>query len=151
MWYRIFAAVDTVPAPAGIEACLAGLGAVVRCSFDADGAGWYRAELDRGEGGPIEVERYTADEEGIRAELNAWAGYLETKEASPHHARLMERTIQARQLFTVRAPDDRADLALVARLCEALSRHLARQTDGFYQADERGFFAADGTVLVAGE
>src|SRR5438309_1252778 len=106
MWYRVFAALDTVPSPADIEACLARLGFVAGCSFDADETGWYRAELVSGEGGPITVERFLADEEGIRAELNAWAAHLETNEASPHHLRLMERTIQARQLFTVQRPPD---------------------------------------------
>ena len=96
-------------------------------------------------GRPITVERFGADEEGIRAELNSWAAYLETHESSPHHLPLMERTIQSRQLFTVERPDDEASSA---RLCEALCRHLAGQTGGFFQVDEQGFFAADGTLLV---
>jgi hypothetical protein len=139
MWYRIFAALDTVPSPAGIEACLG-----ARCSFDADETGWYRAELRCGEE-TISVERFLADEEGIRAELNAWAAYLETKEDSPHHLRLMERVIQARQLLTVEVPDDQGALG------EALCRHLAAVTDGFFQADDRGFFAADGSLFVGEE
>ncbi len=138
MWYRVFAALDTVPSPAGMEACLAGPG--VHCSFAADEAGWYRAEL-AGAAGSAVIERFTADEEGIRAELNAWAGYLETKEAGPQQTALMERAIQARQLFTIETEEE--------RLGEALCRHLASVTDGFIQADERGFFAADGTLLVA--
>ena len=32
--------------------------------------------------------------------------------------------------------------------CLALCRHLARETEGFYQVDGVGFFAADGTLLV---
>jgi hypothetical protein len=146
MYYRIFAALDAVPGPAAIEACLAALGGNVRCSFHADESGWYRAEFAWGEGAAIVVERFLADEDGIRAELNAWAGYLETKEASPHHQALMERTIQARQLFTIEQPDDHAN---AARLCEALCRHLAEVADGFFQIDDRGFFAADGSLLVA--
>src|SRR6476659_8189156 len=102
MWLRVFGAVDTVPDPAGIEACLAG--AVV--SFVADDTGWYRAEITAGEGSPITMERYLADEEGIRGELNAWAAYLETLDYSPHHAALMERAIQTRQLITIRKPID---------------------------------------------
>jgi hypothetical protein len=137
MWCRVFAALDTVPGQAGLEACLAGL----CCSFAADAAGWYRAECVCAEGPAVVVERYTADEEGIRAELNAWAGYLETKETSARQTALMERAIQARQLFTVEAADERA--------AEALCRYLAGVTDGFFQVDERGFFAADGCLLVA--
>jgi hypothetical protein len=37
---------------------------------------------------------------------------------------------------------------LVERLCLTCCRHLAAVTDGVYQADHGGFFAADGTLLV---
>jgi hypothetical protein len=146
LFYRVFSALDTLPDPAGLEACLAGLGPV-RCSFSADEAGWYRADVAAGP--VIAVERFAADEEGIRAELNAWAGYLETQEASPHSQALMERIIQSRQLFTIERPADHPDQARAERLCEALWRHLAQVTDGLVQIDERGFFAADGKLLVA--
>ena len=111
---------------------------------------WYRVfgSLDTppsriGDGGSILLERWTSDEEGIRAELNSWAAYLETC-GGPHQVRLMERTIQTKQLFTLHDPSgDRLDPA-----CVALCRHLATETAGFYQIDEIGFFDADGTFLV---
>jgi hypothetical protein len=149
LFYRVFSSLATVPDPAGLEACLAGLGIAVPCSFSADEAGWYRADVAAGPGPAIAVERFGADEEGIRAELNAWAGYLELQEGSPHSQVLMERVIQSRQLFTIERPADPPDQALAERLCEALWRHLARVTDGLVQIDERGFFAADGALLVA--
>ncbi len=112
---------------------------------------WYRVfgSLDAepswiGKGGSILLERYSADEEGIRAELNSWAAYLETC-GGPHHVYLMERTIQARHLFTLHDPTkDELDSG-----CVALCRHLAIETAGFYQIDAIGFFDADGTLLVA--
>jgi hypothetical protein len=148
LWYRIFGARDVLPAPAEVEAYLAGAGVHARIAWDGDEQGWYRAEIAAGECTPLVLERWLADEEGIRAELNTWAAFLETCDSSPHHAALMERAIQTRQLFTLRRPIDPADEALVERVCVALVRHLAAITGGFYQADGQGFFAAEGTLLV---
>jgi hypothetical protein len=148
LWYRIFGASDTMPEPAGIDACLGGAGVPARISWAADSQGWYRAEIAIGEGTPLVLERWVADEEGIRAELNTWAAYLETCDYSPHHQPLMERTIQTRQLFTLRRPIDHSNEVLIDRACVALSQYLAQFTEGFYQADNQGFFAADGTLLV---
>jgi hypothetical protein len=143
-WYRVFAALDTVPDPAGIEACLAVLGLEVCCTFASDEAGWYRADLACGAAGQITVERFLAGEEGIRAELNAWAGYVETLGDSPTHQALMERIIQSRQLITVEESED-------SELGEALCQHLAREVDGFFQADQDGFRDAEGDLLLAAE
>ncbi|MGL4551369.1 MAG: hypothetical protein ACRC33_09280 [Gemmataceae bacterium] len=142
MWYRVFGRSDASP-PA--EALVAGEDA----TFESDGRGWLRGEIRLGAGGPLELERWTADDEGIRAELSGWAAYLETCDWSHHHVPLMERMIQTRQLFTVRKPIDCPDEVRAERLCVALCRRLAEATDGVYQADGAGFFAADGSLLVA--
>src|SRR5262245_34232556 len=99
LWYRIFGALDSTPEPAGLEACLSGSGVSARLSWAADVTGWYRADIQLPEGEPLVLERFLAGEEGIRAELNAWAAYLETREDYPQHQALMERAIQTRQLF----------------------------------------------------
>jgi hypothetical protein len=110
---------------------------------------WYRvfgsldAAPDFGADAPLVLERFHADDEGIRAELNSWAAFLETC-GGPHHVRLMERTIQARQLFTLTDPTT----DVVDPGCVALCRRLAAETAGFYQIDDIGFFDADGTLLV---
>ena len=91
---------------------------------------------------PLTLECFRADEEGIRAELNSWAAFLETCDG-PHHIPLMERTIQTKQLFTLHDPTDEAPFA-----CITLCRHLASITAGFYQIDDIGFFDAAGTLLV---
>ena len=110
---------------------------------------WYRVfgSLDRpptdlAVSAPLHLERFHADEEGIRAELNSWAAFLETCDG-PHQVALMERAIQAKQLFTLHDPSD--DVLLV---CVALCQQLAIETVGFYQIDGVGFFDADGTQLV---
>jgi hypothetical protein len=151
VWYRIFGSLDLVPAPVDVAACLAGQGMAAGIAWAADGEAWYRAEIATGEGEPLLLERWLAEEEGIRGELSTWAAYLETCEHSPHHVALMERAIQTRQLFTLCLPDDRGDEGLLIRACAALARHLAQATQGFYQIDGEGFFAADGTLLVSEE
>jgi len=60
----------------------------------------------------------------------------------------MERVIQTRQLFTYRKPIDHSDDAILERLCETLAQFLAAQLDGTYQIDTRGWFTADGTLVV---
>jgi hypothetical protein len=37
---------------------------------------------------------------------------------------------------------------VVERVCVGLCRFLAGATGGFYQADDEGFYEADGTLLV---
>jgi hypothetical protein len=144
-WYRIFGSLDTMPEQAWIESCVASLGVEARISWSADDSGWYAADVVVG-AASMRLERWLAGEEGIRAELNNWAGYLETCEHSPNHEALMEQTIQARQLFTLQPSGEQE---IEKRLCESMSRYLAGLTGGFYQVDERGFFSADGTLLVA--
>ncbi len=138
-WYRVFGGNDAQPAPAAILEHLQGLGASVRGDFTGDDAGWYAATIHCDDT-PLCLERFLATEEGIRAELNSWAEWLETCEDSPHHAPLMERIVQSRQLFTLCGADERR--------CAGLCRFLAEATAGLWQADGGGFFAADGTLLV---
>ena len=141
MWYRVFGASSEMPAPAAILAFLTSRCASVSGDFATDATGWYRAELFV-DNVPLPLERYLAEEEGIRAELNSWAAWLETHENAPEHVRLMERMIQTAQLFTLHGEGSE-------QVCLDLCRFLAAQTAGVYQIDERGFFAADGTLLVA--
>ena len=144
MWYRIFGAGSEMPVPAAILEFLTGRYASVSGEFAADASGWYQADL-LVDGVPLQLERYLANEEGIRAELNSWAAWLETCAPEAEQARLMERMIQVRQLFTLQRPDDAAEAVPV---CEALCQFLARATDGTYQIDGRGLFAPDGALLA---
>jgi hypothetical protein len=148
LWYRVFGSNGARPEPGAILEHLNGLGPAVTGRFAGDAAGWFRADLGCA-GTGLCLERFLATEEGIRAELNSWAAHLEAGGDSPERLRLMERMIQTAQLFTLEAPDGPADRDLAERLCLGLCRFLARATDGVYQVDGRGFFAADGTLLLA--
>jgi hypothetical protein len=149
LWYRVFGRGAAEPAPQAILDHLDGLGVRVAGRFEADDAGWFRAEFDFGGAAPLQLDRFLATEKGIRAELNSWAAFLETCADNPNHLSLMERMIQTAQLFTLERPG--GDEAQVERLCVGLCTFLARQTDGVWQADGRGFFAADGSLLARGD
>jgi hypothetical protein len=147
LWYRVFGGLEDPVQPAAILAHLNAV-APVTGRFDEEGEGWLSAEIDFGEAPPLRLERFPTSEEGIRAELNSWAGYLETCDDSPNHVPLMERVIQTKQLFTLRRPNETPDGTAVERRCVGLCQFLARATDGVYQADDLGFFASDGTLLL---
>lgn len=144
MWYRIFGSNSRMPQPERIRAFLETERVSVAIEFTTDDSGWYRADL-LVEGVSLQLERYLADEPGIRAELNSWAAWLETREDAPEYVSLMERMIQTTQLFTLQCDDTSAN---ADRVCVALCRFLAETTAGVYQIDDLGFFAADGALLV---
>jgi hypothetical protein len=152
MWYRVFGASDAEPAPDGILKRLNTV-APVAGRFEGDETGWFRADLVAAEMTALQelqVERFMSSEEGLRAELNSWAAHVEQCLDSPATVQLMERLIQAQQLFTVHRPED-ASGVVVDDVCVALCRSLAEATDGVYQIDGRGFFAADGALLLRDE
>src|SRR5438105_1875662 len=101
MWYRIFSAEAAEPRP---DALLAHLNraAIISGDFHGDDTGWFHADLVCGDSG-LSLDRYTADEEGIRAELNSWAAHVESCGGQEE---LMERIIQTKQLFTLQRPDE---------------------------------------------
>jgi hypothetical protein len=143
LWHRVFGRSEERVRPDDLLAYLQAQGAVVTGRFDG-GDDWWGAEIALAETMPLSLERFAAAEEGIRAELNSWAAYLETCDDEPNHAPLMERVIQTRQLFTLHRPVDDCG----EPWCVALCQYLARATDGVFQVDGQGFFAADGTPLL---
>lgn len=109
---------------------------------------WRVLTIHHGRGTPLIVERYLATEEGIRGELNTWAGFLETCDGNPNHVPLMEQMIQTQELFTLCKPIDVSDEELVGDLCESLCRVISDATLGFYQIDAVGFHDPEGNVLL---
>ena len=148
-WYRIFGRAEQQPTPAALLEYLRELGVAGPLHFHDDEEGWTSVEVPLAEGfSPLNLECFLASETGIRAELNNWAAWLETCDYSPNHAPLMERVIQTRQLYTLRRPLDHADEVRLEKVCVGICCFLATQSDGIYQADGEGFFAADGTLLL---
>ncbi len=149
MWYRVFGkSADEVP-PADIAGRLHAAGVPVEPHFKGDDLGWTAGELRLPAGGtPVYLERYLTAEDDLRDDLNAHAAVLETCDYSPNHGPLMEHVIQTKQLVTVRRPLEAADEVTLERVLLEVCRLLAARTDGVYQIDGQGWFAADGTLLL---
>jgi hypothetical protein len=151
-WFRVFGLRAAVSEPAGLLEDLHAHGFSVSGHFRGDDQGWFRAELRFADDAPLIIlERYAATEEGIRPELSTWAAWLEEQDRNPNALPLMERLIGTQEVFTVHQAgeaEDAADTDLVEQLSLHCCRYLAAATDGVYQADHRGFFTADGTLLV---
>jgi hypothetical protein len=150
-WYRVFGTNDAGVEPAALlSAASRSAGMQVTGRFRGDDLGWFEAELGLG-GTRLELQRFLAGEDDLRDELNSWAAWLETAEDSPDSGRLMRLMIATTQLFTLRRMDRAADEYenLVEALCVGLSQFLAGATAGVYQVDGKGFFDAEGMLLVA--
>jgi hypothetical protein len=149
-WYRVFGSNEAAVAPAALLSALSRhVGAEVTGRFRGDGLGWFEAELAL-RGTRLELQRYLTDEEDLRDDLNTWAAWLETAEDNPDAPRLMRQVIGTTQLFTFRQVD-RADedaVNLLEELCTGLCQFLAHETKGVYQVDGKGFFDAEGMLLV---
>lgn len=116
--------------------------------FKGDDLGWTSGELHLPRGSPVMLERYLADADDLRDDLNAFAAELETLDYSPHHTMLMEHVIQTKQLITLRRPVDSPDEVLLETLLDECCRFLAVESEGVYQIDGRGWFASDGERLI---
>jgi hypothetical protein len=149
MWHRVFGrSPDEVP-PAALAEHLHAAGLPVEPHFRGDDLGWTGGELRlAGLNTPVTLDRYLAAEDDIRADLNAHAAVLETCDYSPNSGPLMARVIQTQQLVVIRRPVDATDEVALERLLLETCRFLAARTDGVYQIDGQGWFAADGTLLV---
>ena len=148
-WYRVFGTSGAQLDPQELLRHLSQIGGEVTGKFQVDEHGWFGVELYfRERDLALQLDRYLAFEEGIRAELNAWAAWIEEDGDSPDHVELMEHLIRTVQLFTFQGPSNPADAEETERLCDAICQLLARATDGVYQADQRGFFAPNGVLIL---
>jgi hypothetical protein len=149
MWYRVFGHSATEPPPAALVAQLAAAGIACEPHFRGDDLGWTAGELRLPAGGtPVYLNRYLTDEDDLRDDLNAHAAELETCDYSPNNGMLMQRVIQSKQLVTLRKPVDAADEIALEKVLEESCRFLAAATDGVYQIDGRGWFSANGELLL---
>jgi hypothetical protein len=148
LWYRVFGSNNAEPAPGAILAHLNAPGTAVTGQFRGDADGWFEADLLVATTMPLHLERFLDGEEGIRAELNSYVAWLETREENSQQGPLIERVVQTTQLFTLERPEP-ADADVLDQLCVKLCRFLAEVTAGVYQVDGEGFFTADGVLLMS--
>jgi hypothetical protein len=149
MWFRVFGTNHVQPEPASLlEHVRLETGYDIEAKFSADEAGWFKAELEVDHGMmQLVIDRYLAEEEGIRAELNAWAAWLETMEHNRNHGMLMQHMIRTTQVFTF--PKDADSILPNGLLYLEICRFLADTTEGVYQVDGDGFYSADHALLLA--
>jgi hypothetical protein len=148
MWFRVFGAKEAAPEPAALLEQFQGPGGTVAGHFTGDELGWFSVEFVLPNGPTLRLQRYLAVEDDIRDDLNAWAAWLETVPACDAAPRLMQHLIGAKQVFALDCPRAQFEEPAVAAFCLTLCRYLARQTQGVYQIDARGFFNADDELLV---
>ena len=146
MWYRVFALTDNDIQPAELLQHLQQHGLAVSGHFRGDQAGWFELELVL-DSNPVTVERYLASEEGVRAILNTWAGWVETHESLPGAERIMEQLINTRQVFVMQIADEARD-GIVGEMCRRLCEYLAGKSRGFIQVDGEGLYEAEGSLLI---
>lgn len=149
MWYRVFG-LDAAPvSPSALAEHLHAAGLPVVPHFKGDDLGWTAGDLRLPGGGtPVQLERYLTAEDDLRDDLNAYAAELETMDYDPAHQPLMEHVVRTQQLVTLRKPLDHADESRLEDLCEQTVRFLAAGCRGVYQVDGKGWFAADGALLL---
>jgi|GEM_PF-480327 len=147
-WSRVFAGNEAQPDPALFEQEALRLAPGASVSFVGDDIGWFRALVSLGDSTPLTIERYGADELGVRKDINSWAAFLEACDYAPEAGKAMEAVALCRQVLTLRRPIDHPDEAALDRLMEGLARHLAQATEGIYQVDGLGFFDASERLLV---
>ena len=148
MWYRVFGKSEEEPSPAALAESLHAEGLMIEPHFKGDDLGWTAGELRLSGGTPILLERFLSSVDDIRDELNAFAAELETCDYSPNHRSLMERAIQTKQLILLRSPIDTPNEVAVERILVHACQFLAARTDGVYQIDGRGWFGANGELLL---
>jgi hypothetical protein len=145
--YRVFGTNGAQPDPATLLDTLRRQGFDVTGHFRGDDQGWFQLRLVlAGSGAEVVADCYLPREEDLGDELPAWAAWLEEAGDSPVHVRLMGQVIATTHLFVILQPQEPGP---ARELCEALCSFLAWAMDGVWQVDGRGFFAADGTLLVA--
>lgn len=149
MWYRVFGRSGSEPLPAALAAYLHAVGLEVEPHFRGDDLGWTTGELRLpGTGTSVVLQRYTADADDIRDDLNSHAAELEATGNGLLITRMMAHVIQTRQLFTLSKPIDATDEVVLERVLDETCRFLAAATDGVFQIDGRGWFTAAGELWL---
>jgi hypothetical protein len=149
MWYRVFGLSEAAVSPAELQDALRAIGRNAPFHVRSDDLGWTAIDVDLGPGVPgLRLERYLTDADEIRDDLHAWAAWLETQDNEKHNEHLMQHVIGTKQLFTLHRLMEHLAEDEMEMVCETIARTLARLSDGVYQVDTRGFFAADGKLIL---
>ncbi len=149
MSFRVFGKSKEQPDPRPLAELANRFQLPVEGEVFGDDQGWTRLELQFGKTRfEVIVERYLAEEEGLKESFRTWAAWIESANHDPANDWLLEHLINTQQLFTIETETEPADAPLVHQICTELARQLARATKGIYQEDDLGLLSADGKLLV---
>ena len=146
-WFRVFLLQEEGPEPFRIMECLQSLVPEVKGKFRTDEDGWFQLILDHSSIGELTIDHFLTSEKGVRAEINTWAAWLESKQQFD----LMERIIQVKQILSFEVTPEMDDNVSDALVYKRLALALAALAEGFVHMDGVGFLEPDGTVLIEDE
>ncbi|MSR31007.1 MAG: hypothetical protein EXR99_05815 [Gemmataceae bacterium] len=146
-WFRIFTSLENGPEPAALMESLQKLFHGIHGNFRTDEEGWFQVILAHPKLGTLAIDRYLTSETGVRGQLNAFAGFLETK----GQFALMEQLIASKQVLSLEFPTEDETEPLPLDAIRNMAMALASLTGGFAQVDGIGFLDAQGVVLVPDE
>ncbi|MGF1583571.1 MAG: hypothetical protein ACFCD0_29995 [Gemmataceae bacterium] len=147
LWYRIFAQSSESIDPNTLLEHLHTTGYPIQANFLKDDLGWFEATFSL-EGSEVSLQLFHSDEKGVRAELDAFAAWIESQHTELNQIELMERVVTAKQVFAFEIPDEQANIEKVRQFCYHVSEFLVGQTQGLMQVDGEGLFDADGQLLL---
>jgi hypothetical protein len=127
--------------------CLQSLIPEVKGKFRTDEDGWFQLILDHPSIGELTIDHFLTSEKGVRAEINTWAAWLESKQRFD----LMERIIQVKQILSFEVTPEMDDNVSDSLVYKRLALALAALAEGFVHMDGVGFLEPDGTVLIEDE
>ena len=146
-WFRVFLLQEDGPKPSGIMECLQSLIPEVKGKFRTDEDGWFQLILDHPSIGELTIDHFLTSEKGVRAEINTWAAWLESKQRFD----LMERIIQVKQILSFEVTPEMEDNVSDALVYKHLALALAALAEGVVHMDAVGFLEPDGTLLIEDE
>lgn len=147
LWYRVFSRSDAKIDPNSFLEYLHNTNYPVQAKFLKDEQGWFEATFAFEEN-ELTLQRYLTIEKGVRAELNAFAAWIESQETDLNQMELMERVIAAPQIFAFELPEEQANIEKVRAFCYHVVKFLARETEGLMQVDGEGVYDEEGTFLI---
>ena len=146
-WFRVFLLQEDGPKPSGIMECLQSLIPEVKGKFRTDEDGWFQLILDHPSIGELTIDHFLTSEKGVRAEINTWAAWLESKQRFD----LMERIIQVKQILSFEVTPEMEDNVSDSLVYKNLALALAALAEGVVHMDAVGFLEPDGTLLIEDE
>lgn len=146
-WFRIFSPQEQGLEPSRLMDCLDGVFPGIHGKFRADEEGWFQVVLTHELLGELPVDRFLSTEKGVRAQLNTWAAWFETKDRPD----LMERMIQVKEILAFELPPEVEPGSEESMPFRALTLAVAQLVAGICHVDGVGFLDTQDQLIIADE